>query len=553
MAQVPTLPGIDAREQQLQQERERSLREQQEQRPDVRLQEPGLPRASEARIPDDESPCFQIERIELVGDAAEAFQWAIAAAQEAGDPAVGRCLGSTGINVVLTRIQNAIVKRGYVTTRVLAGDQNLQSGVLQLTLVPGRIHAIRFAEGAETVWATAYNTVPAKSGDLLNLRDIEQGLENLKRAPTIEADIQIVPTEGADAVAGLSDLVISWRQARHWRLSLSADDAGSSGTGRYQGTATLSLDNLLALSDLFYVSYNHALGPFNSAGRSTDGYNVYYAIPFGYWMATATYSDSSYYQTVAGAFQDYRYSGKSSNVDVKLSRIVWRNATSKTSVGVKGWRRTSSNYIDDTEVEVQRRRTAGWGAEINHRRFIGAATLDLTVDYKKGTGALDAIPAPEEIFGEGTSRMRLWSFNASLDIPFVLADQRLRYSTHWRQQWNGTPLSSQDRLSIGNRYTVRGFDGELTLMGERGFVWRNELSAALPPLGAEIYWGLDYGRVFGFPTADQLGRSLAGTVLGVRGNLLRISYDMFIGTPLYKPDRFPSANPVVGFNLNWSY
>ncbi|MFA9441879.1 ShlB/FhaC/HecB family hemolysin secretion/activation protein, partial [Uliginosibacterium sp. sgz301328] len=551
MAQVPNLPGIDAREQQLQQERERALREQQEQRPDVRLQPAAS--ASDIRIPASESPCFRIDRVELVGDASEAFQWAIEAADEPADPARGRCLGTTGINIVMARIQNAIVKRGYVTTRVLAGNQDLQTGVLRLTLVPGRVHAVRFADGVEADWVTALNAVPAKPGDLLNLRDIEQGLENFKRVPTVEADIQIVPTEGADAAAGQSDLVISWRQARRWRLSLSADDAGSRGTGKYQGTATVSLDNLFTVNDLFYVSYNHALTPFNSNGRNTDGYNAYYSIPFGYWQVTSTYSDSNYYQTVAGAYQDYRYSGRSSNFDVKLSRLIWRDATSKTTVGAKVWQRTSSNYIDDTEVEVQRRRTAGWGAEISHRHFIGAATLDMTFDYRKGTGAFDALPAPEEAFGEGSSRMRLWSFNASLDIPFTLADQRLRYSTTWRQQWNGTPLSSQDRLSLGNRYTIRGFDGELTLMGERGFVWRNELSAAIPAIGAEAYWGVDYGRVFGFPTADQLGQSLAGTALGLRGSVVRIGYDVFIGAPLYKPRGFVTANPVVGFNLNWSY
>ena len=58
----------------------------------------------------------------------------------------------------------------------------------------------------------------------------------------------------------------------------------------------------------------------------------------------------------------------------------------------------------------------------------------------------------------------------------------------WRAQWNRTPLAPQDRFSIGGRYTVRGFDGELTLMGERGWVLRNEIGL---PVGAgqELYAG----------------------------------------------------------------
>lgn len=99
------------------QERERLLRQQQESSPDVRLQAPAAPSAEADRLPGDEKPCFVITRIALVGDAAERFQWALAAADRAGDggddPALQHCLGTTGINRVMSRVQNAIVARGY--------------------------------------------------------------------------------------------------------------------------------------------------------------------------------------------------------------------------------------------------------------------------------------------------------------------------------------------------------------------------------------------------------------------------------------------------------
>ena len=93
-----------------QQERERALREQQEASPDVRLQRSADELA--ARIPHDESPCFTIDRITLTGDSAKTFEWALAAADLPGDPATGRCLGTQGVNIVMARIQNAIMARG---------------------------------------------------------------------------------------------------------------------------------------------------------------------------------------------------------------------------------------------------------------------------------------------------------------------------------------------------------------------------------------------------------------------------------------------------------
>ncbi len=93
-----------------QQERDRALLQQQEQAPDVRLQgQPTSPQlANGGLIPGNESPCFTIERIVLVGDSAEQFQWALSAADRtengSKDSALHRCIGTQGINVVMRRI-----------------------------------------------------------------------------------------------------------------------------------------------------------------------------------------------------------------------------------------------------------------------------------------------------------------------------------------------------------------------------------------------------------------------------------------------------------------
>ncbi|MGE8605080.1 POTRA domain-containing protein, partial [Bordetella trematum] len=158
-----------------QQTRERVLREQRETAPYVRSRRapPPLPE----RLPRSEAPCVPIDRIRLTGEEADHFLWSLQAANPRHDPATGRCLGTAGINVVMARVQNAIIARGFVTTRILAAPQDLTTGTLTLTLVPGRLRSIRFAPGT-SLKATSWNAVPARRGDLLNLRDIEQALEN---------------------------------------------------------------------------------------------------------------------------------------------------------------------------------------------------------------------------------------------------------------------------------------------------------------------------------------------------------------------------------------
>ncbi len=547
-AQVPAIPPAvrqqGEQQERLQQERDEVQRRQLQASPDTLL-----PKATEALKPwpDVEEPCQLIREIALVGDSSDAFQWALEDLQSGPAPAVGRCLGVEGINAAAARAQQAVLERGYVTSRIVFQAQNLASGRLVLTLLPGRVRAIRFA--TDDARANAWNAVPARPGDILNLRDIEQALENFKRVPTAETDIRIEPSD----VPGQSDLVVAWHQQMPVRFNVTLDDGGTKATGRYQGSATLSYDHWWTLNDLFYVTLNQDLGGGHAGDRGTRGHAVHYSIPWDYWLLSLTQSASRYHQSVAGLNQDYIYSGRSENAEIKLSRLLRRNASHKTSASLKGWLRRSKNFVDDTEVETQRRATGGWELGLSHKAFIGNATLDMHLAHRRGTAAFGAQPAPEEAFAEGTSRMRITTLDVQLNAPFALASQKLRYAGAMRVQRNGTLLTPQDRFAIGGRYSVRGFDGESSLSAERGWFIRNDLGWVFSDAGHEAYLGLDCGSVSGPATQFLVGRHLAGAVLGVRGNFKWLSYDLFIGMPIRRPTNFQTNSTVAGFNLSASF
>ena len=550
-------PTSAEQEQRRAEERDRALRIQQERIPDVRLLQPSAVNAARFQP---EAPCFVIDQLDLKvfadqgAGATGNWDWALHAAAGAthDDSPLRRCIGTAGIDLVLKRVQDAVVARGYVTTRVVAEPQDLNGRVLTLTVIPGYISAVRFTPESSTS-GTHLNAVPAKPGDVLNLRDVEQALENFKRVPTADADIQIEPAKGKDAQPGQSDLVISYKRAFPVRLSIFADDSGFKSTGRYQGGISLSYDNPLTLNDLFYVSINRDLGGGLSGARGTHGNTVHYSVPLGYWLIGVTGSRSRYRQSVAGINQTYLYSGSSSNLEAKLSRLVYRDASRKTTVAVRAFQRTSSNFIDDTEVMVQRRVVGGYEASVNHREFIGNATLDLNLAYRRGTGAFGSLAAPEQAFGEGTSRMRLTTLDATLNLPFKAMSQSLRYTGTLRTQANHTALTPQDRFAIGGRYTVRGFDGETSLLAERGVLLRNDLGIALGSSGQEAYAGVDYGYVGG-PSSDLLaGKSLSGAVLGLRGAAKGMQYDLFVGKPIRKPDAFLTSRYSAGVSLSYGF
>ncbi|MGE8655377.1 MAG: ShlB/FhaC/HecB family hemolysin secretion/activation protein [Achromobacter sp.] len=537
--ETPASPAtvIDAREQLRQQERERALQQQNTPRVDEHLPRPEV---SPSDYPADDSPCFVIKALRLTGDSAAGFQWALDAAAGAN----GRCLGGGGIMVAINKVQNAILAKGYVTTRVLAQEQDLTRGLLTLTLVPGRVGDIRFDEPVS--WrGRLWNAIPASPGDILNLRDIEQGLENLKRAPSAAADIRIAPGQRG----ATSDLLVSWHESRPIRLSLGLDDSGSHSTGRYLGSATLAVDAPFAHNDLFYANVGRDLFPQDTLGSRSHALN--YVFPLGYWAYSVNYSNYAYHQNIPSASELLRYSGKSASLQVSVSRLVYRDQAHKTTLNLRAYRKYSTNAVNEIDIGQQRRRTAGWELGVTQRSYLGSATLDANLAWRHGTGAFGAQPAPEEASRSGSARGGVLSGDISVNQPFVWGTQPWRYLAAVRGQWSPDALTPQERMAIAGRYTVRGFDGEQTLSGENGLLWRNELAWNGLSHSAALYVAVDYGRVGGQGARYLVGRQLAGGALGLRGVLWdKLGYDLFAGAPIHKPHAFRTSAMTLGFSLN---
>lgn len=556
--------------QQFQEQRTEALRQQQLVNPNVNIdttefQVTPPPSASQGTDPAS-LPCFDINNIYLTGELSENFTFALTPDTMGKSSLLGSCLSVNDINQLVTNVQNRIIEKGYVTTRVLVQNQNLKSGNLFLTLIPGRIDQITAVDikASRPIYTDANGNpanfapaMPMLSGDLLNVRDIEQALENFKRVPTADADFSIVPSSRMN-IPGYSDIQVKWQQDKRWRLSASVDDSGQESTGVYQGNVTLSLDNPTWHNDLLYLSYNHDLDGGNDKNDGSWGYNVGYVLPVDNTQLTLTHSGYNYDQTIAGVNQDYIYSGESYTTEALVSHLVHRDNHSKTYLKAGGYAKQQNNYIDDTEVEVQRRRTAGYKAGVGYETVIGKTQWIGDVMYQRGTGAFDAISPPEALFNEGSARAGIIKIGVDVNKPMQLANKALNYHATFKGQYATEALVPNERLVIGGRYSVRGFDGERSLSGDHGAILRQELSAYLGDKPHAVYAGVDAGYVKLDNAAQDdllLGNHLVGGIVGVKGYVtpLRTSYDLFAGYPLAQPDNFSDKEWVTGFSLGWQY
>jgi hemolysin activation/secretion protein len=459
----------------------------------------------------------------------------------------GHCVGPAGLNLIIKRLSGIILQKGYSTTRVGIEEQDLSTGRLILVLVPGIIRTIQFNN--PDLYGTWRNAFPTGPGQLLNLHDLEQGIEQMKRVPSQDVDMQLIPAD----TPGESDVLLTVQRNKPWKISTNLDNSGAQSTGKLQGSVNLSLDNVFGLSDMFNIGINSD-AEHDGIERGTAGHSAYYALPFGYWYYSMAASDYDYHQEVAGIDQSYLSSGKSKNLDLKFNYLFQRDQMQKNSLQLNISKRWSHAYIDDTEIAVQKRNVTyvelGWV----HKHYFGDAQLDLTLAERCGTswfgGQSDAPNRPQEF---PTYVYTLQTVDATLNVPFLIEDQLFNYSTTLRGQTTHSPLYLADEFSIGGRYTVRGFDGELTLAAERGFYLRNEISTPISGSGHSVYAGIDVGKVFGPSVESLVGSKLAGAAIGLRGNFQKFLYDVFTSWPVSRPTQFATAVPAIGFSLTMQY
>lgn len=550
LAAGTTLTPAEIAQESLRRQEQRTREQQQQLLPKADVLQPSTETAINTELAP-ETPCFQIQSISVETSS----YWNFGSLATAATPFLKRCIGVQGLRKIAAVLDARLIAMGYVTTRVSLPKQNLSEGKLSFFLHEGRISDVLMVKPdaqnslPDDSWGTWKNAFPIAKGKLLNIRDLEQGVEQMKRLPSQAVSTKIEPGEEPD-----TSIVRIERQAGDFRERLrggvTLDNSGSEALGRAQLSGYLSLDNLAGLNDIFSLSSNINAQQPNPTHRSY-GVSASYNIPFGYHSLNFSVNTSRFAQFVQGTTARFLSSGSSNGADAKWNFLAWRSASAKAGVYAGTSTRRAESFLDDVELVVQRRRTSALEAGLTFKQFVGQGSFDADIGYRMGmpwNQAQDDLPSAAS--GGVTLRPRIFSFSGALNQPFKLFEKTIQYSSSVRAQFTRDATLSIDQISIGSRGSVRGFDGDSVLLAESGVIVRNEFSSALPviaELQSNMFVALDFGRVSGVSSANLVGQNLAGFAIGTRGSWHGWQFDLSFATPVSKPEKFRTRrlNPYL--------
>lgn len=446
--------------------------------------------------------------------------------------------GVETINTLLQELNTALLDRGYVTSKVYMEPQNIASGTLRLSLLVGTVEEIQF----KGVAGNYTNALAFHKGHILNIRKIEQTVDNLNMVPHQKAKVQLQP----GSKLGTSIVVFQIENKSKVEVTTGFDNFGNEGTGRFQGNVSITVGRPLDRSDTLYYSVTRSRHS-DSINVSTSNY-VSYQIPIGYDSITLSHSNSDYQQRVNYAIKPFISSGNFTSDELRWKHVLYRNSQQITELVQGLTHKTRHSFINGSEIDVQRRNTTSWSIGIHQKRYSKNGSLDWLVQYERGVPWW-ASPGPTDYLGEATTQYHIYTGKVNYQRAMTLWNRKATYTMEAKGQYTNTKLYSSEFFTIGGWYTVRGFTGDRNLAAEQGFYVRNTLDISLNQ-NHTLYVGLDYGKVYGRSTEDILGTALWGGVIGMKGHYGSANYNIFLSTPLQVPSGFTVPHRVLGIQMS---
>ncbi|WP_330984957.1 MULTISPECIES: ShlB/FhaC/HecB family hemolysin secretion/activation protein [Enterobacterales] len=507
----------------IEQQQQQLLLQNQQQRESLKRAAP-LIRPSQPELPASTSgPCFTVHRIVLddvtLIDARKQ--------QKLLAPWLNQCLDMARINQLTNTVSDWYISRGYITSRAFLTEQDLRSGELHLAILEGRLEKIRMDGAPERELKMAF---PGLEGHILNLRDIEQGMEQINRARTTPVQIEILP----GSKQGWSIANLTATPEFPLSGSVSVDNSGQKSTGVGQINAGLTGNNLLGLADSWFVSGGRSSAFSNS--KDAQNFAAGVSVPYGYSLFDYSYSWNNYLSTIDNNGYIWRSSGDTETHRFNFSHVLFRNGDIKTGVSVGLSHRINRNYLDDILLQSSSRKLTSLLFGVNHTQKIlgGVATLNPT--FSRGMPWFDAENDGNKNGDLPKAQFRKWSLNASYQRP--VADN-LWWLASAYGQWTPDRLYGSERMTIGGESSVRGFK-EQSISGDNGAYWRNELNYTLftlPVIGqVNALAAIDGGWLHSDRLDPYAGGTLWGTAAGLSTANRWVSTSFTVGLPLVYPD-----------------
>lgn len=462
---------------------------------------------------------------------------------------VGKRGGKNVINFV-KELENLYLEKGYITTRVKIDieNSNFEAGKIQCIVIEGYIENI--VMNGKSNNSKIFASFPTKEKEVLNIKDLDQGIDNLNSISANNAKLDILAGENL----GGSIIDIKNETSKKISAAVNYNNLGQKSTGEERIKLALTIEDFLGINDSFTGSYQRKLGR-NKKYNDNENFSFYYRIPFKYWEFSIIKDQSEYKNTITGLGQSYKSTGISKNMNYSLRRVIHRNEVGKTTLGLTLTNKETKNYIDDEKLILSSRKLSVLKLDIGHQRRLFNGMFFGEIAYYEGLKRFGAERDDWEYKDSTSPKAQFQKYTMDINWykPFKINNQNFSYRFSFSGQYSDDILYSSEKMNIGDDTTVRGFK-ENSIMGDKGIYIRNELAYNYNFL--EPFIAYDIGRVKDV-TKDEYyekyGTELSGASIGVRVYFKYFTASITYSKPLTAPRYIDKNKQEIYITLSYLF
>lgn len=443
-------------------------------------------------------------------------------------PLLAPCMGVGQINHLLATITALYVEKGYIASRPYLSSAPAAGQSLDILIDEGYIESIELAD--QSLPVSLGGAFPGMLGKPLNLRDLEQGLDQLNRLRSLDLTADIAP----GSQPGASKIILRSRTSgqSRWALGAGFDNLGSASTGRDRDTLSLTLDSPLELNDLLSLSASDTL---NQGDRYSRNVSLYYAIPYGYWTFSTFASHAEYRAQFKLSTATLYSTGITDQLSMRADRVLWRDQSHQLSANLQLAHKDVDSYLENVRLGIQSPTLTVAEAGLN-LFWLDRAVWNLDVNYAQGMrwfGADD--DADRQVKNLPKAQFRKYRAGLSQWRNGQLGAQAWQWQSQLNLQYSPDPLPAIEQLLGTDDSAVRGYRVS-SASGASGAIWRNTLRLPLRsdlPVQLTPRVGLDHGWIkadHGAPVQRLSGAGI-GLNLGWKNLQVDVDYQRSLNTP----------------------
>ena len=445
-------------------------------------------------------------------------------------PFVAACMGIGQINRLLAEITRVYVQAGYIASRPYLSRVPSAGRTLDIEVDEGYVEAIELTD--QSLPLALRTAFPGMLGAPLNLRDLEQGLEQINRLRSMDVTADIVP--GSEP--GASRVILRSSAAEpHWGLGLAVDNLGSSATGRERNVISLSLDSPLQLTDSLSLSFSETL---NQGPRYSRSNSLFYSVPYGYWTLSAFASHIEYRAPLKLSTATLYGSGRTDQFSLRADRVLWRDQSHQLSGHVQLSHKDVETRLQKARLGIQSPTLTVAEAGFN-LFWQNSAVWNLDIAYAQGLTWFGADRDRDQVQGH-LPKAQFQAYRANL-VQWrngQFAGQAWQWQSQLALQYSRDPLPAIEQLLGTDDSAVRGYRDN-SAAGAIGAVWRNTLYLPMSsdlPLRLTPRLGLDSGWIK--PEYAAPSQRLGGFSVGLNLSWKPVQLDLDYQRNLHIPKGF---------------